>query len=72
MWVNLAHMYSIQGWSKISHVCNGSQKGRYFICDEYGEPIHVEGRSTTLDGHEMHHEVFDKQRLILRGFCNAC
>ena len=43
----------------ISHVCNGGYKGRYCICREYTESIHVEGRSTALDGRETHHEIFE-------------
>jgi hypothetical protein len=45
---------------RISHVSKGGHKGQYCICGEYGEPIHVEGRFTELDGHEMHHEVLEK------------
>ena len=44
---------------RISHVWNGGHDGRYCICGEYHEPIHVEGRSTALDGRETHHEVFE-------------
>ena len=44
---------------RISHICNGGHEGRYCICDKYGEPIHVEGGSTALDGRETHHEVFE-------------
>ena len=33
--------------------------GRYCIYDDYGEPIHVLGCFTVLDGHEMHHEIFE-------------
>ena len=41
----------------ISHLCNVGHEGRYCICVEYNEAIYVEGQSTTLDGHEIHHEV---------------
>ena len=33
--------YSIQSWSRISHVCNDGHEGRYCICGKYGEPIHI-------------------------------
>ena len=51
---------SIQGQSRISHACNGGHEGRYCICikcGECGEPIHVEGQSTSLDSCETYHEV---------------
>ena len=50
----------IQGWDRISHVCDDGHKGQSCICGEYGEPIHVEGWSTKLNGREMHHEGFDR------------
>ena len=53
----------------------------YLIYGEYGEPIHVKGRSSSLDGRETHHEVFDNhldfklchggKDIILEGFCDA-
>ena len=52
-------MCSIQGHNKISCVCNGGYKGRYYICGEYNELVHVEGWSTALDGYDKHHEVFE-------------
>ena len=51
--------FSIQGRSRISHVCNGGHEGWYCICGEYCETIHIEGWSTALDGHETYHEVFE-------------
>ena len=35
-------------------------KDRYCICSEYGELIHVEGHSTTLDGRKEHNKVFKR------------
>ena len=71
--------YFIKSRSMISHVCNGGYKGRFCICSEYGEPIHVEGRSFSLDGRETYHEVFQRnfgfqimhggKYIALRGFC---
>ena len=52
--------YSIQGWRRISHICNGRYVGRCYICGEYGEPIHVGGQSTILDGYKTHHEIFKR------------
>ena len=51
---------------RISHVCNDGHEGRYCICGEYGELIHVEGGSTTLNGHDAHHEVVEGHLRILR------
>ena len=45
---------SIQGQSRMPYVCNGGHKDQYCICGGYGEPIHVEGQSTTLDECETH------------------
>ena len=50
---------SIQGQNRISHVCIGGHKGQYCIRRKYGEPIHVEGRSTALNGCEMYYEIFE-------------
>ena len=69
----------MKGRGMISHVCNGGYKGRFCNCGEYGEPIHVEGRPTSLDGRETYHEVFQRnfgsqimhrgKDITLRGFC---
>ena len=61
---------SIQGQGWISHVNNGGHESQFCICSEYGEPIHVEGQFTILDGCEMHHEVFEghfRFQIVLRG-----
>ena len=51
--------YFIQGQGRISHVCRSGHEGQSCICGKHGEPIHVEGWSTALDGCETHHEVFE-------------
>ena len=49
----------IESRNRISHVCNNSHKGWYYVWNEYCEAIHVAGRSTALDGHDLHHKVFE-------------
>jgi hypothetical protein len=56
---NVQREIKVQGRGRIYHVCNDGYEGQYCICGEYGEPIHFEGRSTTLDVRETCHEVFE-------------
>lgn len=50
---------SIEGRGRISYVCDDGYDGRYCICDEYIELIHVKGQCTALDGRETYHKVFE-------------